>query len=57
MRSDVMQGAGLEIFAEVGLIFFILGFLFVIARLLLMKKEEADAHGQIPLDDGQEVSQ
>lgn len=56
MRSDVMQGAGLEIFAEVGLIFFVLGFLFVVARLLLMKKEEADAHGQIPLDDGQEVS-
>jgi len=55
MRSDVMTGSGLAIFAEIGLILFVLGFLFVIARLVFMKKEEASAHGQLPLDDGEEV--
>ncbi len=55
MRGDVMESANLAIFAEIGLILFILGFIFVIARLVLMTREDAESVGRIPLDDGQEV--
>lgn len=55
MRGDVMQNAGLAIFAEIGLVLFVLGFIFVIARLVLMKREDAESVGRLPLDDGQEV--
>lgn len=55
MRGDVMESANLAIFAEIGLVLFVLGFLFVIARLVLMKREHAESVGRLPLDDGQEV--
>lgn len=55
MRGDVMRNADLAIFAEIGLVLFLLGFLFVIMRLVLMKREDAESVGRLPLDDGQEV--
>lgn len=52
MMRDVMQNAGLEIFPEIGLIFFLLGFLFVIVRTALMRSAEAEHAERIPLDEG-----
>ena len=47
-----METAGLEWFAEVGIIIFMSVFLLVFLRLALMKKETAENLGRIPLDDG-----
>lgn len=54
MKREVMENAGLEIFAEVGLILFILGFVFVIARVLLIKREEVEHLENLPLDENAE---
>ena len=54
MNRDVMQGAGLAIYAEVGIVIFLFAFLLVVVRVALMKKSEADECGNIPLNDGTE---
>ncbi|MFP4598209.1 MAG: hypothetical protein ACLFVJ_08155 [Persicimonas sp.] len=54
MKREVMENAGLEIFAEVGLILFVLGFVFVIARVLLIKREEVEHLENLPLDENAE---
>jgi cbb3-type cytochrome oxidase subunit 3 len=46
-----MESAGLEIYAELGLILFVLGFIFVVLRVVTMKREEADEHARIPLEE------
>lgn len=55
MNRDVMQAAGLEVYAEIGIVIFVVAFALVLARVYLMKKSEANACGNIPLDDGTEV--
>lgn len=52
MNRDVMQGAGLEIYAEVGIIIFLIGFLLVLIRVAFMKKSEVEECGNLPLSDG-----
>lgn len=51
MIRDVMQSSGLAIYAEVGLILFILAFVAMLARAMFMRRSDADAVSQIPLDD------
>ena len=51
MIRDVMENAGLEGFAEIGLILFLIAFLLVILRVVLIDKEEAEERSRLPLDD------
>ncbi len=50
MKREVMESAGLEIYAEIGLILFVLGFLFVLIRVLLLKDDEVEHLEKLPLD-------
>jgi hypothetical protein len=50
MKREVMESAGLEMYAEIGLILFVLGFIFVVLRVAVMKREEATEYAHIPLD-------
>lgn len=51
MLQDVMEQAGLEGFAEIGLIIFVIAFLLVLIRVWLVDGEEADRHANIPFGD------
>lgn len=51
MKRQAMEAAGLEWFAEVGIIIFFSVFVLVAIRLVFMKKETAEEIGRIPLDD------
>ena len=51
MIRDVIENAGLEGFAEIGLILFLVAFLLVVIRVVLMDSETAEEHAQIPLND------
>lgn len=51
MKRQAMETAGLEWFAEVGIIIFFSVFVLVAIRLFFMKKESAEEMGRIPLDD------
>lgn len=57
MIRDVMQNAGLELFAEVGLILFLAGFVLAVVRVALMRKDESIQVGHLPLDDDQHESE
>jgi hypothetical protein len=48
-----MESAGLEIFAEVGLVLFVIGFLAVLIRVALLKRDEVEHIESLPLDEGQ----
>lgn len=50
MKREVMESSGLEIYAEIGLILFVLAFAFVIIRVLLFKDEEVEHLEKLPLD-------
>lgn len=52
MRKDVMAGADLAVFAEVALFLFILAFVAIVIRALLMKKAEISQFERMPLEDG-----
>lgn len=51
MKREVMESAGLEMFAEIGLVLFLLGFLFVIIRVVLLKSDEVEHLESLPLDE------
>jgi len=51
MIRDVMESAGLEGFAEIGLIIFVIAFLLVVLRVFFLNKEKADERSRLPLDD------
>lgn len=53
MKREVMESAGLEIFAEVGLVLFVIGFLAVLIRVALLKRDEVEHIESLPLDEGQ----
>lgn len=53
MIRDVMQNAGLEMFAEIGLVLFLAAFILAVVRVLLMRKDDATQVGHLPLDDDQ----
>lgn len=53
MIRDVVENAGLEGFAEIGLILFLVAFLFVVLRIVFLSKEQAEEHSKLPLDDSQ----
>jgi hypothetical protein len=46
-----MENAGLQGFAEIGLILFLIAFVLVILRVVLIDKETADERSRLPLDD------
>ncbi len=51
MKRQVVESAGLEWFAEIGIIIFVAVFALVFIRLVFMNKDAAEAMGRIPLDD------
>ena len=55
MKRDVMQAAGLELFAEVAIIIFVVTFGVVVLRTMLSRKESFDHVSNLPLDEGTEV--
>lgn len=54
MFRDVMQNAGLEFFAEMGLVIFAVTFVSILLRAALVKKDEANHMSALPLaeDEG-----
>jgi cbb3-type cytochrome oxidase subunit 3 len=55
MKRDVMQAAGLEMFAEVAIIIFFAVFIMIALRTLLSGKHQFDEASNLPLDEGTEV--
>lgn len=53
MNRDVMQAAGLSVYAEIGIICFVIAFALMMARVYWMKQSEAAECGAIPLEDGE----
>lgn len=51
MMRDVMQNAGLEIFAEVGLLIFFGVFLALMVRALMMRRGDVEEVSQLPLQE------
>lgn len=51
MMRDVMESAGLTIYAEIGLIVLFVTFLLAVARTLSRKREYYDKLARIPFDD------
>ena len=51
MKREVVEAAGLEVFAEVGIIIFMVVFALVVARGFLMSKEKREAIASLPLDE------
>ena len=54
MERDVISDANLEVFAEWGLIIFVVVFILIIIRAIFMKKDRVEHMEQLPLDDGQQ---
>jgi hypothetical protein len=51
MIRDVVQNAGLEGFAELGLVMFVTAFLLVLTRVYFMTPQEAEEQASIPLSE------
>lgn len=56
MMRDVMESAGLTLYAEIGLIILFVAFLFAVARTLTRKREHYEQLARIPLDDEEATS-
>lgn len=54
MRRDVMENAGLAIFAEIGLIIFVLTFAAIFLAAMFMRREKVDYLSNLPLEEGME---
>ncbi|RDV37910.1 hypothetical protein DV096_12435 [Bradymonadaceae bacterium TMQ3] len=52
MRREIMEAAGLEAFAEVGLVLFLIAFALIVLRALFAQKEEIHHAQNLPLEDG-----
>lgn len=46
-----MAQAGLEVFAEIGLILFVFAFVLVLLRVWWLDGDEAERHAQMPVGD------
>lgn len=55
MKRDVMQAAGLEVFAEIAIIIFFATFAFIMLRTFFGTKDRFDEASNLPLDEGTEV--
>lgn len=51
MLQDVMERAGLEGFAELGLVMFVIAFVSVLIRVWLLDGDEAERRAEIPFGD------
>jgi hypothetical protein len=51
MIQRVVQSSGLDIFAQIGLIAFIIAFVLVLIWVFLLDDDEADRRANIPLSD------
>ncbi|MBA2664734.1 MAG: hypothetical protein H0U74_20775 [Bradymonadaceae bacterium] len=57
MRKDIMEHAGLAIYAEIALIIFVAVFVMIILRAILMRREHSQFLSRMPLEDGLTVEQ
>lgn len=55
MMRDVMQNAGLETFAELGILIFFVTFILVAMRTLLTRNASYGELANLPMDEGTEV--
>ncbi len=51
MKREVVEAAGLAIYAELGIVIFMVVFILVVARGFMIPKEQRDALSQMPLDE------
>lgn len=56
MMRDVMQSAGLTLYAEIGLVLLFLAFLLVVARSLTRNRAHYQDLAKIPLEDDEAPS-
>lgn len=57
MRRDVMEQAGLAGFAEVGLIIFVIVFIAIFLRAMLMRREQVQACAHLPFEGDEEANE
>lgn len=50
-KTDILSGADLDFYAQIGLVIFVLVFTLVVLRLVFMKKSEAERMNSLPLTD------
>lgn len=55
MFKDVLRTLETGALAEIGLVAFLVAFLLIVARVLLMKRSERDAAKHLPLEDPAEL--
>jgi cbb3-type cytochrome oxidase subunit 3 len=51
MLRDVIESAGLAIYAEIGLILLFVTFLLIVARIFTQKRDHYERLARIPFDD------
>lgn len=56
MFREVVRNAGLEIFAEVGIVIFILCFLLAVFQTVWMRRSAQEHAANLPLHDGSTLS-
>lgn len=54
-KTDIMSHMELHVFAEIGLIIFLITFVAVVLRVALSKRVDNRAMAAMPLDDGETV--
>lgn len=54
MRKEIVENAGMTSFAEIGLIIFVIVFLAIFLRAILMNKDDVKHLENLPLEDGQD---
>lgn len=52
MRREIMEASGMEAFAEIGLILFLIAFILIVLRAVFAKKDEIHHAEHLPLEDG-----
>lgn len=51
MLQQTLESSGLDIFAQIGLVVFVIGFLAVVLRIWLLDDDRAREHAGLPLDE------
>ena len=54
MEREVIENSGMEHFAEIGLVIFVVVFILIILRALFMNKDHSERMGHMPLEDGRQ---
>lgn len=57
MEKEVIDNADMAVFAEIGLVLFVVAFVLIIVRIVFMDDDHSEEMGHKPLDDGEQTDQ